>query len=334
MKRTQPDRARNQPKPETGREGCAAKLAPIPRIGKILAPTDFSIESQFGVRYGFALAKKLRAEVELLHVIEQPTRLSGLESVPLVLGDSEVTSRAHAQLNKLGKWLGKSRATVASSIRKGRPFLEISTAARVGLADLIVIATHGHTGANRVLLGSTAERVVRHAPCPVLTVPARATPKQLDKAPSLKIKTILVPIDFGKISQAALPWAILLASHFGARVILLHVVEKFPMDYFLGRELMNEAITPLMKQAEADLNWMAGQARESTDVKMSVVVHDGNPFEEICQAAEALAADLIVLTTHGYTGLKHVWLGSTAERVVRYASCPVLVVRSFKQRQL
>jgi universal stress protein A len=82
-----------------------------------------------------------------------------------------------------------------------------------------------------------------------------------------------------------------------------------------------------MKQAEADLLRLAGSLRKTTGLKVSVLVRDGTPFEAICRASETLGADLIVLTTHGYTGLKHVWLGSTAERVVRHASCPVLVVR-------
>ena len=86
-------------------------------------------------------------------------------------------------------------------------------------------------------------------------------------------------------------------------------------------------MVPLMKQAEAELEHLAGEQRKTTGANISVVVRDGKPFQEICHAAETLGADLIVLTTHGHTGLKHVWLGSTAERVVRHAKCPVLVVR-------
>ena len=87
-----------------------------------------------------------------------------------------------------------------------------------------------------------------------------------------------------------------------------------------------------MKQAEADLDRIAGSLRKSTGVNMSAVARDGTPFEEICHAAKTFDADLIVLTTHGYTGLKHVWLGSTAERVVRHAHCPVLAVRERKRK--
>jgi len=103
---------------------------------------------------------------------------------------------------------------------------------------------------------------------------------------------------------------------FGAELILFNVVEKFPIDYLLGRELTNETIVPMMKQAEADLKRVAASLSKSTDVSTSAIVRQGTPFDEICHAAKTLGGDMIVLTTHGYTGLKHVWLGSTAERVV------------------
>jgi universal stress protein A len=71
---------------------------------------------------------------------------------------------------------------------------------------------------------------------------------------------------------------------------------------------------------------------KSSGVKVSIAVREGTPFEEICRVSKTIRADLVVLTTHGYMGLKHVWLGSTAERVVRHAHCPVLVVRERKAR--
>jgi nucleotide-binding universal stress UspA family protein len=298
------------------------------QLKTILATTDFSDASRAGVRYAVALGGKLGADVTLLHVIEPPSRMAGMEAVAFAREDSEVTALARAQLKTLAERESEDDLRLTSCVRTGKPFHEITTAARGHEADLIVIATHGYTGAKRVLLGSTAEQVVRHAPCPVLTVPTRITPKRTGKTPPFEVKKILVPIDFSNISKDALPWATFLAVHFGAELILLHVVEKFPIDYLLGRGLMNETIVPLMKQAEADLDGMARSLCKSTGVNMSASVHEGTPFEEICHAAKTLGADLIVLTTHGYTGLKHVWLGSTAERVVRHASCPVLAVRA------
>jgi universal stress protein A len=318
-------------KPGTAKPKIAAPAVPS-NIRKILATTDFSDESRVGVRYALALAEKLNATVALLHVIESPPRMSGVESVVLARKDPEVIALAREKLATLAKSEGKGDGAVTSSVRTGKPFHEITTDARERAADLIVIATHGYTGAKRVLLGSTAEQVARHAPCPVLTVPTRTTPKRTGKRSPFTVKKILVPIDFSNISKDALPWATFLAARFGAELVLLHIVEKFPIDYLLGRELINETIVPLVKQAEADLGRLAGSLSQSTGVNISAVVRAGKPFEEIYHAAEALGADLIALTTHGYTGLKHVWLGSTAERVVRHAHCPVLVVRELNRK--
>jgi len=305
------------------------------RIQNILATTDLSNDSITGVRYAVALAEKVGASAVLLHVVEfPPPPMPGMRAVTLSLQDSEIAKHARARLKTLAKRESKGDLKLTPILRNGNSFYGIITAARERAADLIVIATHGYTGAKRVLLGSTTERVVRHAPCPVLTVPARTTPRRTGKMPSLDLKKILVPIDFSKTSETALPWAASLAAESNAELILLHVVEKFPIDYVLGRELMNETITPLMKQAEAELKRMAGSLSKSTGANVSAVVRDGKPFEEICSAAQKLSADLIALTTRGHTGLKRVWLGSTAERVVRHAFCPVLVVRERNRKKL
>jgi nucleotide-binding universal stress UspA family protein len=304
------------------------------RIRRILATTDLSDESLAGVRYAVALAENVGAAVALLHVVEfpSPPPMPGMRSVTLSLDDSEIAEHARVRLKTLAKRESKGDLNLTPILRSGNSFYGIITTARERAADLIVIATHGYTGAKRVLLGSTAERVVRHASCPVLTVPARTIPRRTRKMPPLDLKKILVPIDFSKTSETALPWAASLAAESNAELILLHVVEKFPIDYVLGRELMNETITPLMKQGEADLKQMAGSLSKSAGRRVSAVVRDGKPFEEICSAAKRLGANLIALTTHGYTGLRRVYLGSTAERVVRHAHCPVLVVRQLKRK--
>lgn len=301
-------------------------------IRQILTTTDFSQESRTGVHYAIALAEKLKATVALLHVLEPLPTLAGMEAVPILTSDLE--SKANAELKTFAKRQGESRFALTSLLRTGKAFHEITAAADERAADLIVMATHGYTGVSHVLLGSTAERVVRHASCPVLTVPVPNTTKQIRKTRPLKLTRLLVPIDFSIISKDALPWAAFLAARFKAEMILLHVVEKFPIDYLLGPELMNQAITPLMKQAEVDLQAMAQSLSNSTGVKASGVVRDGTPHKEICQMAKELRADLIVLTTHGYTGLKHVWLGSTAERVARHAICPVLTVRGLNRTKV
>lgn len=300
---------------------------PPPKIQKILAPTDFSGQSLAGVRYARNLRLKFNSTLTLLHVVEPTSRMGGMEAVVLAQSDSEVTAWARKELAKLAQREAGDDKQVTHFVRMGKSFHEITTEAGENQFDLIAIATHGYTGVEHLLLGSTAERVVRHASCPVLTVPARTTPKRTGKTSPLKIKKILVPIDFSSISKDALPWATFLAAQFKAELVLLHVEEKFPIDYLMGRELLSHTMVPLIKQAGADLERLAGELRKTIGVNISAVTRVGKPFQEICHAAETLGADLIVLTTHGHTGLQHVWLGSTAERVVRHAKCPVLVVR-------
>lgn len=164
-----------------------------PKIREILTSTDFSEESHGGVCYAVALAKKLNAAVTLLHVIEPPPRMAGMEDVALTREDSEMTALARVQLQRLAKRESEGSLQLTSCVRTGKPFHAITTVACERAADLIVLATHGYTGVKRALLGSTAERVVRHGPCPVLTVPTRTTPKRIGRTRPFKLKRILVP---------------------------------------------------------------------------------------------------------------------------------------------
>lgn len=306
-----------------------------PSIQNILATTDFSHESLAGVRYGVGLARKLGSALTLLHVAEPPSWMAGMEVTPLAWDEAKAKALARRLLKGLAERESQRGLHLDCCSRTGKAFHEICQAARDEAADLVVIATHGYTGARHLLLGSTAERVVRHAPCPVLTVRTARPPRPAAKVPPLRLKKILVPLDFSLLSLEALPWAGLLAARCGAQqLVLLHVAQTYPIDHLLGAELRNQTLTPLMKQAEAELQRLAADLSQATRLKTSVVVRDGTPFDEICRQAKTLEADLIVLTTHGYTGLKHLWLGSTAERVVRHAPCPVLVVRPRQRGKL
>jgi nucleotide-binding universal stress UspA family protein len=217
---------------------------------------------------------------------------------------------------------------VRSFVRSGKPFNEVTALAGERGADLIVIATHGHTGLKRVWLGSTAERVVRHAPCPVLTVPAQSKKGPKREASALKMKRIVVPIDFSQTSAQALPYAAALAERFGAEIILLHVIAPvpLPLPFYVRRRLQKSAGRLTELAMDVQLSRLCEEAFDE-EVPSRTLVRTGAPYDEITKAASSQGADLIVLTTHGYTGLKHALLGSTAERVVRHADCPVLVVR-------
>jgi universal stress protein A len=142
----------------------------------------------------------------------------------------------------------------------------------------------------------------------------------------LNLKRILVPIDFSATSLKALRYAIPFAEQFGATIHLVHVVERAPFIYDVESMAMTIPEATLVKAAKEKLDSMANEEIKEL-VPVTAEVYVGKPFDEVAKAAKASDVDLIIIGTHGHTGLKHVLLGSTAERVVRYASCPVLVVR-------
>ncbi len=149
----------------------------------------------------------------------------------------------------------------------------------------------------------------------------------IELVPSLlKIKTILVPIDFSETSKKALIYAARMAEQFGSRIILLNVVEPIATPDFAYNPLLLET-DKVKSAAKRRLESISRDALLMPKMVERVLVRFGSPFAEITSAARTLKADLIILTTHGYTGLKHVFMGSTAERVVRHAPCPVLTVR-------
>ena len=149
--------------------------------------------------------------------------------------------------------------------------------------------------------------------------------------PKLHLRTLLVPTDFSESSRQAISYAVALAQQFGSTVVLLHVIEvpfPYPVDGLMHFPGDLEGIS-LEQDAAAQkaLTQLAEATARSGNVPVRSASRSGRAFDEIATAAGEENADLIVISTHGYTGLKHVFLGSTAERVVRHAPCPVLVVR-------
>ena len=142
-------------------------------LRRILLPTDFSKHSQNALNYAVAFAEKFGAELHLLHVV-QDLALFIPEAVsvapPVGPPTSQLAAAAQAALDRLVRDNDLRRFKVHLEVREGTPFYEIIQAAREKAIDLIIMGTHGHSGLAHVLLGSVTEKVVRKAPCPVLTV--------------------------------------------------------------------------------------------------------------------------------------------------------------------
>jgi universal stress protein A len=144
---------------------------------------------------------------------------------------------------------------------------------------------------------------------------------------TLSIKRILVPVDFSERSNQALDFAALFAEQFSATIILLHVIEPAVyQDNYLGVSPVLDDANRDMFQAASDRLGALGRKRVGSRVSTEFLVRMGRAYSEIPDTAKALGADLIIIGTHGHTGLRHALLGSTTERVVRHASCPVLTL--------
>jgi universal stress protein A len=150
------------------------------------------------------------------------------------------------------------------------------------------------------------------------------TPRSASHHP-FKLKKILVPIDFSDCSKTALQYAVPFARQFGAELIALHVIERYPavsdtptVDFHLFETTAAKAMERELVKLTEELG---------LDLVSRSISRIGVPHFTITSVAREVGADLIVLSTHGRTGLGHLFLGSTAEQVVRYAKCPVLVVR-------
>lgn len=148
-------------------------------------------------------------------------------------------------------------------------------------------------------------------------IPVPASPFKLNK--------ILVPVDFSECSNKAVQYAETMAKQFGAELILLHVVE----EYLPTSELVLLDTTALLREVRDTAKRDVTKLRDQLDphLKAAAEVRSGTPYNEIVRTAKQLDADLIIMSTHGRTGFAHTFMGSTTERVVRHAACPVLVVR-------
>jgi len=298
--------------------------APELAIRRMLVPIDFSPPSRAALAFARPLVEKFQAELHLVHVFAADYPLASMAALPLVVPQIEVERRVRSHLQSAAK---RETAIIRREnvhARKGRPFQEICRLARELRVDLIVTATRGRTGLKHLALGSTAERVVRHAPCPVLVVhrhggPAKRRPPALQK--------ILVPVDFSACAVKALVYAQALARKFDSRLVLFHSIDLH--YYSTNPELILYDLPPLLAAAEKSARDQMQELFEGTDwdgIEVETVVESGHAGEQICRQAEKRGTELIVTSTHGKTGLAHIFIGSTAEYIVRHAPCPVLVV--------
>ncbi len=299
-------------------------------IKRVLLATDFSPCAVRAQDYAFSLASDWGAELNILHVLEfQPGMNPDYPVNALYLNQQRKEATRHFEA--LVARAGQSGVTAMQHVVLGIPSWRICAMADEGQDDLIVLGTRGRTGLEHILLGSTAERVIRTAPCPVLAV--RPTPSEAKEgagstASPVRIERVLVPIDFSDCSLDALEYAAQFGSHIKVTIALLHVMEPvaYGLDFSLGstseRDRQRERIKVRLGELAAALR--------SSGITVDHMVRGGLPADAILDVARVQASDAIVMGTHGRRGISHVMSGSVAEAVLRKAGCPVLTVRSPK----
>ena len=318
-------------RPLTRRPGDRARGASF-KIANILVPLDFSRRSLKALKYALPFAERFGATLHLAHVYEHEYPMM-LAAMPLVIPETEVARRARRRLQAAAKKHAIALAPENCHAVKGRSADAICQLARRLQTDLIVATTHGYTGLRHVLLGSTAERIVQHSPCGVLVV--RQDEREFvgeaggpaNSRDTIRLKKILVPLDFSDCSMVGLESAVQFATTWGARLVAFNCV---PMQTFTtygeygGRDSV--ALAQCAQQASRDLMRQVLSSLKSRGIFVEGVVALGAPAQKICDYARTHEVDLIVTSTHGSSGLMHLLLGSTAEHIVRYAHCPVLVM--------
>jgi nucleotide-binding universal stress UspA family protein len=307
-----------------------AEMATIPMgLKRIMVTTDFSEGSRQALPLATDLASQFGATLTLVFVLPaMPT--AELNNLGIGFEQERLVTEARQRLAQFREQELPAKLSVETVLLEGSPPHEISTFAGDSAIDLIITATHGHTVLKHIWLGSTAERIVQHARCPVLVARAQPVPMRFPDDNQCRFQRIVVPTDFSKLSCQALRYATAFARPCGSELTLVHVIEPPPYPEF-GYAHIPRKEAALRQKARQRLESDCRELSQS-GVNAAPVIRTGNSFHEIAALAREQNADLIVIATHSRGAIMHAVLGSTAERVVRHAPCPVLVVRA-QQRE-
>ncbi|MFQ5804265.1 MAG: universal stress protein [Candidatus Methylomirabilales bacterium] len=294
----------------------------VAKITRILVPTDFSPAAEVACLLAARLANHLKAGIVLFHAIPGA---DFLREMGRARGKTHVEVLYDA-LARLQRWFEtvvpaefRAFVSVDVNVEVGEPVPGMAWVAQQRRADLIVMATHGRTGLVHLLMGSVTEAVLQSIPVPVLAL----RHGQGDR-PLMAVQRILWATDLSPVSEGAWRYALTLADALAAEVGLLHVVR--PTGLGGANHAREDTLVPLRRELER-----RQQAVEALGLRGRRKVLVGVPAEVIVAEAQAERADLIVVGTHGRSGLPHVLVGSVAEAVIRKAPCPVLAVKAERE---
>ncbi len=296
------------------------------KLCKLLVATDFSPPAEAALHRAMTVARSFAAEITVCHVLQDIREAMAVmrreARWELVAGDinkyeASLCQESETRLDELLRPFQDGSVQLRHETRIGAPYLQLIHAVQEQAHDLLFVGTRGMTGLKRLVLGSTAQRLLRNCPAPVWVV------KTEHAAP---LKTILAATDFSEASGEALKMAAGLASQLGAELHVLHVVETAGLQSAQEQGYLEDvSAKQIDREALQHLQDFAAQVCGDAPVKLQTA--RGHAAKSIVSAAKRLKADLTVLSTVGRSGLPGMLIGNTAEQLVDALACDVLAVK-------
>jgi len=292
------------------------------QVKSILCPIDFSDFSAAAYQHALSLAEYYKARLIALHVVElwkYPFADYVAHETDYAQFSAAMNEGGQVKLQRFVKEHSVGGVQPELVVRQGNAPRCILSFAQKENMEGIVMGTHGRRGFDRLVLGSTTDRVIRKAACPVLVV-SNASHTVLDTGPEgrHRLSRILYCTDFSNNSDRAREYAISLAAEYSAELVLLHVGENVS-DVARAEAIIAEHIKQLGKLVSGT---------ECENLKVRLTVKFGKPYEEIVRYATEEQASLIIMSARGGDAVDRAVFGSTTYRVIQLGPCPVLAVHT------
>jgi nucleotide-binding universal stress UspA family protein len=295
-------------------------------IKEILVGYDFSKYADQALIEAGRMARKTDARLHIVYVEVMHRDLNSMEVNAATRSDRLKSDLMHRWATMTEESNGlfaevEMQFAVLRDVSAGAALLEYAAEEDI---DLVVVGTHGRRGLRRMLMGSVAEEVVRKATCPVMTIKANG------EGGDGFHRSIIAPVDFSKHSIRAVRHAKEIAGIFDYDVVLMHVLEEqlHPAFYNTGTFSQYEYDPNIEHRANEALSRVYDEAG-GPDVRVHYLVKRGNAVQQIVAVAREHSPSMIVMATHGLTGIDHFLMGSVSEKVVRHSDVPVFTVKSF-----
>jgi nucleotide-binding universal stress UspA family protein len=294
---------------------------------RIMIPLDGSVTAEQVVPYARALARGLKLPVELLAVVDVAALLTSVERARYFDNLTEQELRKSKEyLEKIAERFSGSR--VKRTVERGQAADIIIEKAAADESILIAMTTHGRSGLKRWLLGSVAEKVLRGSTNPLLLVRAAANARTEGEA---TLKSMVVPLDGSQLAESVLPTVVKIAKRLEIEIFLFRTYSN-PYSPFIGGSgqyavNLDELLAGVRDEARNYLEEKMAQLTEQGVEQISYLLEEGVAADAVVSLASHTPESLIVMCSHGRSGVKRWVLGSVTETVVRHSSSPVLVMR-------